>query len=106
MISDPVRIPKVRGRTRRLGGFGRLAFLVKANQLRRTGAEVDEAVLAQTRRETLKAYEDQMSAYYATSQIWDDGLIDPVDTRNALGMAISVSLNAPLGERGYGVFRL
>ncbi|MCP5265170.1 MAG: methylcrotonoyl-CoA carboxylase [Burkholderiaceae bacterium] len=79
---------------------------VKANQLRRTGAEVDEAVLAQTRRETLKAYEDQMSAYYATSQIWDDGLIDPVDTRNALGMAISVSLNAPLGERGYGVFRL
>ena len=84
------------------------AVLVVAlmGELRRTGAEVDEAVLAQTRRETLKAYEDQMSAYYATSQIWDDGLIDPVDTRNALGMAISVSLNAPLGERGYGVFRL
>jgi 3-methylcrotonyl-CoA carboxylase beta subunit len=46
-----------------------------------------------------------MSAYFATSELWDDGLIDPVDTRNALGIAISASLNAPLGEQGYGIFR-
>jgi 3-methylcrotonyl-CoA carboxylase beta subunit len=38
--------------------------------------------------------------------LWDDGILDPVDTRNALGMAISASLNAPLGDRGYGVFRM
>ena len=60
-----------------------------------------EALIAATRA----AYQEQLSAYYSTSELWDDGLIDPVDTRNALGMAISVSLNAPLGEPGYGVFR-
>jgi 3-methylcrotonyl-CoA carboxylase beta subunit len=37
--------------------------------------------------------------------MWDDGILDPVDTRNALGMAIAASLNAPLGTPGYGVFR-
>lgn len=77
---------------------------VKANQLRRNG-EVDEAEVQAIWRETRKAYEDQLSAYHSTSELWDDGILDPVDTRNALGMAISASLNAPLGEPGYGVFR-
>jgi len=52
------------------------------------------------------AGETQTSAYFSTSELWDDGILDPVDTRNALGMAISASLNAPLGDRGYGVFRM
>ncbi len=78
---------------------------VKANQMRRAGEPVDQATLDRVREETLAAYQEQISAYYATSEIWDDGIIDPVDTRNALGVAISVSLNAPLGEKGYGVFR-
>jgi 3-methylcrotonyl-CoA carboxylase beta subunit len=56
-------------------------------------------------RETRGAYEAQLSAYYSTSELWDDGVLDPVDTRNALAIAISASLNAPLGEPGYGVFR-
>ena len=55
--------------------------------------------------QTRQAYQEQLSAYYSTSELWDDGIIDPVDTRNALGIAISVSLNAPLGDPGYGVFR-
>ncbi|MCB1341075.1 MAG: methylcrotonoyl-CoA carboxylase [Pseudooceanicola sp.] len=79
---------------------------VKANQIRRNGGDVNEDVLRAIREETLKAYEDQVSAYYSTSELWDDGIIDPVDTRNALGLAISASLNAPLGDRGYGVFRV
>ena len=78
---------------------------VKANQMRRAGEAVDQTTLDRVREETLAAYQEQVSAYYATSEIWDDGIIDPVDTRNALGVAISVSLNAPLGEKGYGVFR-
>ena len=56
-------------------------------------------------QDTRRAYEDQLSAYYATSELWDDGILDPVDTRNALAIAISASLNAPLSEPGYGVFR-
>jgi 3-methylcrotonyl-CoA carboxylase beta subunit len=38
--------------------------------------------------------------------MWDDGILDPVDTRNALGMAISVALNAPIAPPHYGVFRM
>jgi len=79
---------------------------VKLNQLKRNGQEVNEEILAEVRAQTLKAYETQTSAYYSTSELWDDGILDPVDTRNALGMAISASLNAPLGDRGYGVFRM
>ncbi|GGF52439.1 propionyl-CoA carboxylase [Azorhizobium oxalatiphilum] len=78
---------------------------VKANQLRRDGADVDAAVLERVWEDTRAAYQEQLSAYYSTSEIWDDGIIDPLDTRNALGIAISASLNAPLGDPGYGVFR-
>ena len=46
------------------------------------------------------------SAYYSTSELWDDGVLDPVDTRNALGIAIACALNSPIGEPSYGVLRL
>ncbi|SEO42642.1 3-methylcrotonyl-CoA carboxylase beta subunit [Salinihabitans flavidus] len=78
---------------------------VKANQIRRNGGTVDEAEIQQLWQETRRAYEDQLSAYHSTSELWDDGILDPVDTRNALGMAISASLNAPLQDQGFGVFR-
>jgi len=78
---------------------------VKLRQMEREGHPADPAVLAQVREETLRAYVEQTSAYYSTSELWDDGVIDPVDTRNALGIAISASLNAPFVDRGNGVFR-
>lgn len=78
---------------------------VKAAQMKRAGETVDAAVVERLREETRAAYQEQLSAYYATSEIWDDGMIDPVDTRNALAIAIAAALNAPLGEPGYGVFR-
>jgi len=77
---------------------------VKLNQMRRLGV-VDPDEIQKVRRETLLAYQEQLSAYHATSELWDDGILDPVDTRNALGVALSASGNAPLGEPGYGVFR-
>jgi 3-methylcrotonyl-CoA carboxylase beta subunit len=51
-------------------------------------------------------YERQGSAYYATARLWDDGLIDPAETRNVLGLALSASLNAPEEETRFGVFRM
>ncbi len=78
---------------------------VKINQIRRNGGDVDPQEIEALINQTRAAYQEQLSAYYSTSELWDDGLLDPVDTRNALGMAISVSLNAPMGEPGYGVFR-
>jgi 3-methylcrotonyl-CoA carboxylase beta subunit len=54
----------------------------------------------------LNDFIEQSSAYYSSSRLWDDGIIDPVDTRKVLAMAISVSLNRPFEEPGYGIFRM
>ena len=51
-------------------------------------------------------YEAQGHPYYASSRLWDDGIIDPADTRRVLGLSISAALNAPLEETPFGVFRM
>jgi len=51
-------------------------------------------------------YERQGHPYYASARLWDDGVIDPADTRRVLGLAISASLNAPIEPQRYGVFRM
>ena len=51
-------------------------------------------------------YETQGSPYYSTARLWDDGVIDPADTRRVLGLALSAAANAPLPDPGYGVFRM
>ncbi len=51
-------------------------------------------------------YERQGHPYYSTARLWDDGVIDPRDTRTVLGLALSAAANAPLAERGFGVFRM
>jgi 3-methylcrotonyl-CoA carboxylase beta subunit len=51
-------------------------------------------------------YERQGNPYYSTARLWDDGVIDPLDTRRVLGLALSVAANAPLEPVGYGVFRM
>ncbi len=54
----------------------------------------------------LEQYEVQGHPYYASARLWDDGVIDPADTRRVLGLAISASLNAPVEETKFGVFRM
>ncbi len=78
---------------------------VKVRQLERNRQTAGDGELAEIHSRTLEAYNEQISAYHSTSELWDDGIIDPVDTRNALGIAISASLNAPFSDSGYGVFR-
>jgi 3-methylcrotonyl-CoA carboxylase beta subunit len=51
-------------------------------------------------------YEHQGNPYYSTARLWDDGVIDPADTRRVLGLALSAAANAPLEPAGYGVFRM
>jgi 3-methylcrotonyl-CoA carboxylase beta subunit len=51
-------------------------------------------------------YEDQGNPYYATARLWDDGVIDPAQTRRALGLGISAALNAPIQPTKFGVFRM
>jgi 3-methylcrotonyl-CoA carboxylase beta subunit len=66
------------------------------------GAEDEEAFRAPIREQ----YETQGHPYYASARLWDDGIIDPVDTRTVLGLAISASLNAPPEKTEFGVFRM
>jgi 3-methylcrotonyl-CoA carboxylase beta subunit len=65
-------------------------------------AEDEEAFKAPIREQ----YETQGSPWYATARLWDDGIIDPADTRRVLGLAVSASLNAPIEPARFGVFRM
>ncbi|MGB3318102.1 MAG: carboxyl transferase domain-containing protein [Sphingopyxis granuli] len=62
-------------------------------------AEAFKAPIRQT-------YEDEGNPYYATARLWDDGIIDPAQTRDVLGLAFAATLNAPVEDRGFGVFRM
>jgi 3-methylcrotonyl-CoA carboxylase beta subunit len=53
-----------------------------------------------------QTYEDEGNPYYATARLWDDGVIDPAQTRDVLGLSISAALNAPVPETRFGVFRM
>ncbi|AGH47876.1 3-methylcrotonoyl-CoA carboxylase subunit beta [Sphingomonas sp. MM-1] len=79
---------------------------IKLRQLARNGDTLTAEQIDAIRDPVIEGYKREQSAYYATSEIWDDGLLDPVDTRNALGIAISAALNAPIEDPHYGVFRL
>ncbi|GGU42317.1 carboxyl transferase domain-containing protein [Streptomyces lavendofoliae] len=79
---------------------------VKRDQIEARGeswsAEDEEAFKDPIRAQ----YEQQGNAYYATARLWDDGVIDPLETRQVLGLALTACANAPLGEPGFGVFRM
>jgi len=64
--------------------------------------EEEEAFKAPVRQ----TYEDEGNPYFATARLWDDGIIDPAQTRDVLGLSISASLNAPIPETRFGVFRM
>ena len=51
-------------------------------------------------------YEEEGNPYYSTARLWDDGIIDPLDTRRVLALGISAALNAPIPETTFGVFRM
>ena len=54
----------------------------------------------------LDTYEKQGHPYYASARLWDDGVIDPADTRMVLGLSLSASLNKPIEDTKFGVFRM
>jgi 3-methylcrotonyl-CoA carboxylase beta subunit len=54
----------------------------------------------------LAKYETEGSCYYSSARLWDDGVIDPASTRDVLGLALAASLNAPIEETKFGVFRM
>jgi len=79
---------------------------VKRDQLAREGKpftpEEEEAI----RQPILDKYEHEGSPYYSTARLWDDGILDPIETRSTLALALSAAYNAPIPEARFGVFRM
>jgi len=79
--------------------------------VKRDGIELKGGAWSKEEEEAFKApirdqYESQGHPYYATARLWDDGIIDPADTRMVLGLGLSAAMNAPIGKTDYGVFRM
>ena len=79
--------------------------------VRRDGIEAKGGAWSADEEEAFKApiraqYETQGHPYYATARLWDDGIIDPADTRRVLALGLSAALNAPIPETRFGVFRM
>ena len=80
---------------------------VKQDQMSRENLpQMSDYELENLRRPILEKYDTEGSPYYSTARLWDDGIIDPRDTRDILGLCISASLNAPMPDQNYGVFRM
>ncbi len=79
---------------------------VKQEQLAAKGIQMTEAEQAEFKRPILEKYDRESSAYFSSARLWDDGIIDPVDTRRVLAMGISSSLYKSWGQKKHGVFRM
>jgi acetyl-CoA carboxylase carboxyltransferase component len=79
---------------------------VKQAQMEEKGKPLSEAEVAKIKEPILDKYETEGNPYYSTARLWDDGVIDPAETRNVLGLALAASLNAPIPETKFGVFRM
>jgi 3-methylcrotonyl-CoA carboxylase beta subunit len=79
---------------------------VKREQLSRENKTLSAEAETQIRQPILDKYEREGSPYYSTARLWDDGILDPAQTRNTLALALSASFNAPVPPPKFGVFRM
>ncbi len=84
---------------------GVLATVTRTNK-ERAGEDWSEAEEIAFKQPIIDQFEAQSSPYFATARLWDDGIIDPAETRNVLGLGISTTLNAPIEETKFGIFRM
>jgi 3-methylcrotonyl-CoA carboxylase beta subunit len=79
---------------------------VKREQAERSGQQLSAEEEAAIKQPILAQYEQQGHPYYSSARLWDDGVIDPAQTRDVLALALSASLNAPIESTQFGVFRM
>jgi acetyl-CoA carboxylase carboxyltransferase component len=91
-----------------MGGLQAATVLttVKREQLAREGKPLGDEDEAAIRQPILDKYEHEGSPYYSTARLWDDGILDPAETRRTLALALSAAFNAPIAEPRFGVFRM
>ncbi len=81
-------------------------WTVKKDQLDKKGEKTDAKMEADFKQPILDKYEKESSAYYATARLWDDGIIDPKDTRKVLALSLETCLNAEMDEAVQNLFRM
>jgi len=79
---------------------------VKREQLQREGKPFSAEEEAAIRQPILDKYDHEGSPYYSTARLWDDGILDPAQTRQALALGLSAAFNAPIPDAKFGVFRM
>jgi acetyl-CoA carboxylase carboxyltransferase component len=79
---------------------------VKREQLEREGKELSADEERSIADPVLRKYEEEGNPYYSTARLWDDGIIDPAETRTYLGLGLSIAYNAPIKAPRFGVFRM
>src|SRR3970282_1641892 len=79
---------------------------VKRDQLARDGKQLTAEEEENIRAPILEKYEREGSPYYSTARLWDDGILDPAETRQALALGLSAAFNAPISDPKFGVFRM
>ncbi len=79
---------------------------VKMAGLRKKKKTMTKKEQQEFKKQLVDKYEHEATPYYSTARIWDDGILDPLSTRTALALGISMSLNAPVPDQKYGVFRM
>lgn len=84
---------------------GVLAQIERGNK-KKQGIEWDKEEEEKFKAKVVEAYEREGNSYYSTARLWDDGIIDPADTRKVIGLSISASMNRDPEETKYGVFRM
>jgi acetyl-CoA carboxylase carboxyltransferase component len=96
------------GRISVMGGEQAASTLltVKLQQLEARGETLGDAERERFVAPILKKYEEEGNAYYSTARLWDDGILDPAETRDALGLALAACLAAPIAETRVGVYRM
>jgi 3-methylcrotonyl-CoA carboxylase beta subunit len=79
---------------------------IRSDNLEAEGKSWSKADEEEFKRPVREQYETEGNPYYATARLWDDGIIAPSETRMVLGLAFSTTLNAPIPETRFGVFRM
>jgi 3-methylcrotonyl-CoA carboxylase beta subunit len=79
---------------------------VRRDNLERAGQTWSEADEAAFKAPIAAQYETQGHPYYASARLWDDGILDPLQTRDVLALGLSAALNAPIERTEFGVFRM
>jgi len=95
-------------RTSVMGGeqAANVLLTVREEQLQQRGETLTTEQRAAFKAPTLERYEAEGSPYYSTARLWDDGIIDPADTRTVLGLGLAAAANAPISATTFGVFRM